>query len=188
MKFSQVLEYKTQTQISHHQIQAQTTNPSINPTKSTPNNHLKSRLKKIKTPKPTRSSIWTMDPSRRGRRLSIHDRTSVASMSFMSAHARSRKLPYCLRLASMRLVMARLSKLHSLFLLLPLLFSLVSQLAFGRYSGESMWPAFLGLGLWVWYYQGGGGGGNGIVFIHGGVGWGEWFVHERAKQRLKMQA
>ena len=124
-----------------------------------------------------------MDPSRRGRRLSIHDRTSVASMSFMSAHARSRKLPYCLRLASMRLVMARLSKLHSLFLLLPLLFSLVSQLAFDRYNGESMWPAFLGLGLWVWYYQGGGG--NGIVFIHGGVGWGEWFVHERVEHVWK---
>ena len=61
MKFSQVLEYKTQTQISPHQIQAQIshsqiqpTNSSINPTKSTPNNHLKSRLKKIKTPKPIR--------------------------------------------------------------------------------------------------------------------------------------
>ena len=72
MKFSQVLEYKTQTQINHHQIQAQIsqfqiqpTNLSINPTKSTPNNHLKSRfhpqqppkiqIKKIKTPKPIRS-------------------------------------------------------------------------------------------------------------------------------------
>ena len=66
------MEYKTQTQINHHQIQAHTSqfqiqpkNLSINPTKSTPNNHIKSRfhpqqppkiqIKKIKTPKPIRS-------------------------------------------------------------------------------------------------------------------------------------
>ena len=62
MKFSQVLEYKTQTQISYHQIEAQTnhyqiqpTNPSINPTKSHPQQPPKIQIKKIKTPKPIRS-------------------------------------------------------------------------------------------------------------------------------------
>ena len=65
MKFSQVLEYKTQTQISHYQIQAQTshyqiqpTNPSINPTKSNqihPQQPPKIQIKNIKTLKPIRS-------------------------------------------------------------------------------------------------------------------------------------
>ena len=62
MKFSQVLEYKTQTQINHHQIQAQTsqfqiqpTNLSINPTTQHKSNQIhpqqppKIQIKKIKT-------------------------------------------------------------------------------------------------------------------------------------------